>query len=517
MFFINILLLVPVISSIILLSLCYLDFSIILGSNTLSYLTSIYYSIAIDYISLSCLTMLVTCFIIAGLFYWHYFSWHSDYLIVNIQLFVLSMVYLILSSSVVNSFIGWELLGISSFFLILYYSIYYSARAASVTVLSSRLGDVGFFIFLSCVINDIFSSISLTCCIFILFLIISKSAVFPLTSWLLEAMRAPTPVSSLVHSSTLVAAGVVLICRYEFYLINGSYSYILLILCIFTTLLSASAAFFYSDTKKIIALSTCNNISWCYIYLYMGMIELCLLQLVCHGIFKCILFCLIGDFLVNSNNSQNKSMHYYFSSVSYSIMVTVTCLFISGSPFLGVYFSKHLFLSYLSEVDNVLILLFILLGLSLSFLYTFRLLNVINSDLNTSSNGFNNLFYSCISILPVIMFINSLLTNSLLEDSLPSYFVSILINFLIIIMSFIGYMFCYNSLSRWNSSLYGQDFFILDSSIVFSFVSNIIYNSSIFRWESEVIKNFLSFRTNYSLGLSFILVLSFMFYLFILI
>nr|YP_009309702.1 NADH dehydrogenase subunit 5 [Gyrodactylus parvae]AKP19689.1 NADH dehydrogenase subunit 5 [Gyrodactylus parvae] len=510
-------LLVPVVYTIILLSIAYMDFNIIVGSNTLSYLISIYYNFTVDYISISCLTMLITCFMIAGLFYWHYFSWHSDYLIINIQLFVLSMVYLILSSSVVNSFIGWELLGISSFFLILYYSIYYSARAASVTVLSSRLGDVGFFIFLSCVINDIFDSISLSCCIFILFLLISKSAVFPLTSWLLEAMRAPTPVSSLVHSSTLVAAGVVLICRYEVFLINGPYSYIFFILCICTTLLSASAAFFYSDTKKVIALSTCNNISWCYIYLYNGMAELCLLQLVCHGIFKCILFCLIGDFLVNSNNSQNKSMHYYFHSFSYNIIITVICLFISGFPFLGVYFSKHLFLSYLSDINNILVLTFILLGLSFSFLYTFRLLNVLNIDLNTNSNGFNNLFYVCIVMLPVLVLINSLLTNSLLEDNLPSHLVSILINVLIVITSLIGYIYYYNSLSRWNSSLYGQDFLIFDTSAIFMFIINIIYNSSIFRWESELIKNILFVRTNYNLGLSFILVLSLMFYLFILI
>nr|YP_001974733.1 NADH dehydrogenase subunit 5 [Gyrodactylus derjavinoides]ABX59346.1 NADH dehydrogenase subunit 5 [Gyrodactylus derjavinoides] len=508
---------IPLLSVIILLSIYSIDIDIIFSSSTLSYLTSVYYSVTIDYITISCLSMLLACFSIAGIFYWHYFSWHSDYLIVNIQGFVLSMVYLILSSNVVSSFIGWELLGISSFFLILYYSIYYSSRAASVTVLSSRLGDVGFFLFIFCVIEDCFTSINVTCCLFISLLLISKSAVFPLTSWLLEAMRAPTPVSSLVHSSTLVAAGIVLICRYEVYLVNGSYSYIFLILCLCTVSLSAAAAFFYSDTKKIIALSTCNNISWCYIYLYNGMVELCLVQLFCHGVFKCMLFCLIGDFLVNSNNSQNKSMHYYCSSSSYSILINLICLFISGAPFLGVYFSKHLFISYSSELESISILILVLVALSMSFLYTFRLLNVINIELNSSSNGFNNLFYTGVNLLPVLLLINSVISNNLLEDYLPSTIVTVLVNTLIILMSGLGYSLCYSNTSRWSSSLYGQDFFIYDLTYITSIINDVGYTSWIFRWEASLVTILGEARSERTSGLSVLLIISLMFYLFIIV
>nr|YP_009305444.1 NADH dehydrogenase subunit 5 [Gyrodactylus brachymystacis]AMO02269.1 NADH dehydrogenase subunit 5 [Gyrodactylus brachymystacis] len=516
MFILNVSL-IPAVSIAILLSLSNLDLDIITSSNTLGYLTSVCYCITVDYISLMCLSMLCFCFITAGVFYWHYFAWHSDYLIVNIQGFVLSMVYLILSSSVVSSFIGWELLGISSFFLILYYSVYYSSRAASVTVLSSRLGDVGFFLFISCVLNDCFSSISVACCIFICFLLISKSAVFPLTSWLLEAMRAPTPVSSLVHSSTLVAAGVVLICRYEHLLINGVYSYVFLIACLCTIIMSATAAFFYCDSKKVIALSTCNNISWCYVYLYNGMMELCLVQLVCHGVFKCVLFCLIGDLLVNSNNSQNKSMHFFFNSPSYSIVINMVCLFISGAPFLGVYFSKHLFIGYMSELESLGLLSLTLVSLSLSFLYTFRLLNVINTELNSSSSGFNNIFYMCINIAPVLLLTNSLVSNSLLEDNLPSLSVSILVNLFIIVMSGIGYAICYSNTSRWNSGLYGQDFLVFDAIIIHSVIENIGYVTSIFRWEASIASYLSGQRSSYKLGLNFLLVVSFLFYLFILV
>nr|ABO86175.1 NADH dehydrogenase subunit 5 [Gyrodactylus salaris] len=516
MFILNVSL-IPAVGTAVLLSSLSLDLDVVTSSNTLGYLTSVSHSITIDYITVSCLSMLCSCFLIAGLFYWHYFSWHSDYLIINIQGFVLSMVYLILSSNVVSSFIAWEILGMSSFFLILYYSVYYSSRAATVTVVSSRLGDVGFFLFICCVVNDSFSSVSIACCVFICLLIISKSAVFPLTSWLLEAMRAPTPVSSLVHSSTLVAAGVVLVCRYEVYLLNGPYSYALLVLCLVTISMSATAAFFYSDTKKVIALSTCNNISWCYVYLYNGMIELCLIQLVCHGVFKCVLFCLIGDLLINSSNSQNKSMHFYFSSAGYSIITNMVCLLISGAPFMGVYFSKHLFISYMSELESLSILVLTMVGLSLSFLYTFRLLNIINMELNSSSSGFNNIFYSCVNIAPVLLLINGVISNSLLEDNLPSLVTNALVNTLIVLMSGVGYTLCYSNINKWHSGLYGQDFFVFDSMAIYGTIESIGYTSSIFRWESSLATRLAHQRSTYSLGVSFLLVISLMFYLLILV
>nr|YP_009251075.1 NADH dehydrogenase subunit 5 [Gyrodactylus kobayashii]AMZ79737.1 NADH dehydrogenase subunit 5 [Gyrodactylus kobayashii] len=495
------------------LSLYTLDFNLVISLCSLDYLVNLYTSFTIDLLSTSCLGMLMSCFIIAGIFYWHYFSWHSDYLIVNIQVFVLSMAFLIFTSSSINSFIGWEVLGVSSFFLILYYGIYCSSRAAMITIISSRLGDVGFFIFISCCLSDTIPSISILCSIFIMFLLISKSAVFPLTSWLLEAMRAPTPVSSLVHSSTLVAAGIVLICRYESLLVGGYYSYLFYSLCIFTVIISATCAFFYSDTKKIIALSTCNNISWCYIYLYNSMWELCIIQLVCHGIFKCILFCLIGDFLVNSNNSQNKSMHYYFGSEAYSIIVTIVCLFISGAPFLGVYFSKHLFIAYLSESTSLVPCLLITLGLSLSFLYTFRLLNVLNSDNNSNTGGFNNVYIVSIIILPYYVFINSLISNSILEDSLPGFILNILVNSLILLMSLGGYLLSLNINDKWFTGLYGQDFMIMDSIQVLSFLSSFTYCLSIFRWESYCVSLFSEYRLRFNTSIGFLLVVSLMFYI----
>nr|YP_009572236.1 NADH dehydrogenase subunit 5 [Gyrodactylus gurleyi]AMZ79749.1 NADH dehydrogenase subunit 5 [Gyrodactylus gurleyi] len=501
---------------ILFISVCSLDISVSWVISSLDYLSSITSIFALDLLSVSCLSMLLICFIIAGVFYWHYFSWHSDYLIINIQVFVFSMVFLILTGSSINSFVGWEILGISSFFLILYYGIYCSSRAAMVTLISSRLGDVGFFIFIACCLSGCFINLSVLCSLFIMFLLISKSAVFPLTSWLLEAMRAPTPVSSLVHSSTLVAAGVVLICRYEELLINGPYSYIFYVLCVLTTLLSATCAFFYSDTKKIIALSTCNNISWCYIYLYSSMWELCIIQLVCHGVFKCILFCLIGDFLVNSNNSQNKSMHYYFGSNAYSFIVTVVCLFISGAPFLGVYFSKHLFVSYLSNSNSLFGCLVVMLALSLSFLYTLRLLNILNLELNSSTNGFNNVFLLSVIILPYYIFLNSLISNSILEDNLPSMFTNIVINSLIILMSGVGYFWCFSIKDSWMSGLYGQDYLILDSIYILGLTTSLSYNLSIFRWENYIISYLSACRLSSNVSISFLLIISLMFYMLIL-
>lgn len=91
--------------------------------------------------------------------------------------------------------------------------------------------------------------------------VFSKSAGYPFIRWLLEAMRAPTPVSSLVHSSTLVAAGVWFVMRYDYLLHFGRSVVIFSIMLLLTVFITGVRRFFFFDLKKIVALSTCNNIS----------------------------------------------------------------------------------------------------------------------------------------------------------------------------------------------------------------------------------------------------------------
>lgn len=122
--------------------------------------------------------------------------------------FLFVMACLVLRGSYILSLVFWEYLGIVRFLLILFYGKLSSLRATLITLFASRFGDVSFFVI---ILWNMFWFLDLSFFVlsfFLLLVILRKSACYPFISWLLEAMRAPTPVSSLVHSSTLVAAGI---------------------------------------------------------------------------------------------------------------------------------------------------------------------------------------------------------------------------------------------------------------------------------------------------------------------
>lgn len=161
-----------------------------------------------DFVTFSVVLMLVICFSYVYFYTHHYFMGDLAGFELNkiIILFVVVMGILVSTGDFLTTLVFWEYLGVVRFFLILFYDKFLRLRSSVVTLVSSRFGDVCLFLLigLSCFINSKY-----VFCMIIFFLIIfTKSARFPFISWLLEAMRAPTPVSSLVHSSTLVAAGI---------------------------------------------------------------------------------------------------------------------------------------------------------------------------------------------------------------------------------------------------------------------------------------------------------------------
>lgn len=165
----------------------------------------------VDCVRVVCIFMLMCCGLVALCYCYHYFGRGDDggLLFPLIVWFLFVMAALIFSGSIITTLIFWEYLGIVRFFLILFYCNSASLYASLVTAFASRFGDVSLFI-----LFGLFSVVWLKGAsgvlvgALLLFVVITKRACFPFISWLLEAMRAPTPVSSLVHSSTLVAAGV---------------------------------------------------------------------------------------------------------------------------------------------------------------------------------------------------------------------------------------------------------------------------------------------------------------------
>jgi len=195
-----------------------------------------------------------------------------------VLLFVISIIFMILGANIVIILLGWDGLGLVSYCLVVYYQNDSSSRAGIITVLTNRVGDVGILLSVVFIINFgrldflnfIFSNELLNYVgIFILMGAVTKRAQIPFSAWLPAAIAAPTPVSSLVHSSTLVTAGVYLIIRLRIYFRNGGFSYILMFVSILTIFIAGLRANFEIDLKKNYCFVNfisvgCNNINFIY-------------------------------------------------------------------------------------------------------------------------------------------------------------------------------------------------------------------------------------------------------------
>nr|AWW04162.1 NADH dehydrogenase subunit 5 [Echinococcus granulosus sensu lato genotype G7]AWW04174.1 NADH dehydrogenase subunit 5 [Echinococcus granulosus sensu lato genotype G7]AWW04186.1 NADH dehydrogenase subunit 5 [Echinococcus granulosus sensu lato genotype G7]AWW04198.1 NADH dehydrogenase subunit 5 [Echinococcus granulosus sensu lato genotype G7]AWW04210.1 NADH dehydrogenase subunit 5 [Echinococcus granulosus sensu lato genotype G7] len=413
-----------------------------------------------DEVTFGVVVMLLICFFYAYYYTGHYFggSYIGFMLLKLIVLFVSVMGVLVCTGDYLCTLIFWEYLGVVSFFLILFYDSFLSLRSSIITLVSSRFGDLCLFVLigLSCYIYG--GVIPWFVCFF--FIIFSKSAGYPFISWLLEAMRAPTPVSSLVHSSTLVAAGVWFVMRYD-YLLHFSWSVIIFsTMLLLTVFVTGVSSLFFLDLKKIVALSTCNNISWCVLYLIFGDVALSLFQLISHGVSKCILFMLVGDVMTGSGGSQASNCVY--SSVMYGSWnlfgLFAVILGLSGVPFIGVFFTKHFLIStFLGVAVNVIVSLAVGVCVFLSYLYSFRLCSILCSVKSSLSSGVLFCFGSGLMVY-CWLFVNFYVFFLIDEVSYLSVVCSVSLVFVQFLALWISVMFCESMMfSWWSSSLFGCD------------------------------------------------------------
>jgi NADH-ubiquinone oxidoreductase chain 5 len=205
----------------------------------------------------------------------------------------------------------------------------------------------------------------------------TKRAIFPFSPWLPIAIAAPTPISALVHSSTLVTAGLFLMIKYS-YLLYSSYSLILLLLIfsMFTSFYAGMNTIFEKDLKKLIALSTLRHLGFIGISFSLGLLRLSFFHLLSHALFKSLLFMSIGDIMINLGHSQDIR---FLSSGSVStpnscFIIYVSLLNLIGVPSLSGFFSKDLILeaSNYSSLSGILYLI-LLLNLVFTFYYTYQL------------------------------------------------------------------------------------------------------------------------------------------------
>nr|YP_002038860.1 NADH dehydrogenase subunit 5 [Sinonovacula constricta]ACF41612.1 NADH dehydrogenase subunit 5 [Sinonovacula constricta]AEV94317.1 NADH dehydrogenase subunit 5 [Sinonovacula constricta] len=270
-----------------------------------------------------------------------------------VMLFVVSMIFLIFIPNLVGLMIGWDGLGLVSFVLVMYYQDKKSLGSAMITFLSNRIGDAFFIMaigassFLGSWHFLDLSEIELSIMIIGLVVVgsMTKSAQIPFSAWLPAAMTAPTPVSALVHSSTLVTAGVYVIFRFSDSM-SSSWSFFLLCVSSMTLLMAGLGAGFEVDLKKVIALSTLSQLGMMMLVLSVGGYFICIFHLVVHAMFKALMFMCAGFFIYTSGGIQDSR---YLSSlwVKYpfvSSWMGVSCLSLMGLPFMGGFYSKDLIL-----------------------------------------------------------------------------------------------------------------------------------------------------------------------------
>nr|YP_009679972.1 NADH dehydrogenase subunit 5 [Serrognathus platymelus]QDH52467.1 NADH dehydrogenase subunit 5 [Serrognathus platymelus] len=317
--------------------------------------------------------------------------------ILLVVMFVASMLLLIFSPNLISILLGWDGLGLVSYCLVIYYQNVKSFNAGMLTALTNRLGDVAFLMSIAWMLNygswnyyfflDFMKgSLEMEVIVFLMLLAgMTKSAQIPFSSWLPAAMAAPTPVSSLVHSSTLVTAGVYLLIRFNFCM-GENLKIILLFVASLTMFMAGLGASYEYDLKKIIALSTLSQLGLMMSILAMGGYILAFYHLLTHALFKALLFMCAGAMIHGLGNCQDiRFMGGLIKLMPLTCVFFIICnLSLCGLPFLAGFYSKDLILEVVS-MDNLglytYLIYFLSTGLTVS--YTFRLIfYVLSGDYN---------------------------------------------------------------------------------------------------------------------------------------
>nr|URX54195.1 NADH dehydrogenase subunit 5 [Glyptotermes sp. 15 AB-2022a] len=349
--------------------------------------------------------------------------------ILLVLMFVLSMMLLIISPNMISILLGWDGLGLVSYCLVIYYQNVSSYNAGMLTVLSNRIGDVALLMVIAWMVN--FGSwnyiyylealagtfemelISLL----VVLAAMTKSAQIPFSSWLPAAMAAPTPVSALVHSSTLVTAGVYLLIRFS----SVFSSWVCTLLLFFsglTMFMAGLGANFEYDLSKIIALSTLSQLGLMIGAVSVGFVGLAFFHLLTHALFKALLFMCAGVIIHTVKDSQDIR---FMGNLSFQMPFTSVCLGVSsfalcGMPFLAGFYSKDLILEMVSfSYVNLVGFFLFFAATGLTVCYSFRLFYyVFCGDFNLSSfysigEDNINMLYGMFGLMTVAVFGGSML------------------------------------------------------------------------------------------------------------
>ena len=390
-------------------------------------------------------------------------------------MFIISIFLLILSPNIISLLLGWDGLGVTSYLLVIFYQRNKSYNAGILTALTNRLGDVGLLVSISLIVylgswtylyvninNRTYSQI-------LVYLIIisacTKSAQIPFSAWLPAAIAAPTPVSALVHSSTLVTAGVYLLIRINLIIIEINISKFLRILGMLTIIIAGITAIVEIDIKKVIALSTLRQLGIIIIILGMGNPVLSFFHLISHAFFKAILFICAGLTIHRIKDYQDiRKMGFNYININLSVSIIIIAnIRLCGLPFLRGFYSKDIIIEIVIIKGRRFFLFFLLMiGTRLTVIYSCRLnflisLNFIKveSFYNIRENS-NLIIVGIMFLLPLSIIGGLIISWNIIRVNkiifLPFWIKSFVL--ILIARSVYFYIYIYNNIQSLNKYIY---------------------------------------------------------------
>jgi NADH-quinone oxidoreductase subunit L len=317
--------------------------------------------------------------------FWRFFAY--------LNLFMFSMLLLILGDNFLMLYVGWEAVGLCSYLLIGYwYKKPSAAGAAKKAFVVNRVGDVGFGLGIAMIwvnlgtlsFHEVFERIgtldegTITIIALLLFAgAVGKSAQFPLHVWLPDAMEGPTPVSALIHAATMVNAGVYMVARANPIFAEAPTAMVVVaVIGTFTAIFAAAIALTQNDIKKVLAYSTVSQLAYMFLALGVGAWASAIFHLVTHGFFKGLLFMGSGSVIHGAGGEQDmRFMGNLRAKMRWTYWTMIIgSLALAGVPIFAGFFSKD---EILAETFNHGWYVFYLVGLIVAFMtafYTFRMI-----------------------------------------------------------------------------------------------------------------------------------------------